>query len=271
MATNPEQTVDYPVIRGVAGSQWGIAYDMADCTDPVWTIGAVSTSAPAEWASLQSTGFHASADFGDRFTGTSDSPFVVIDRCTGISIWAANASKGAGNVVNVSAFGAFRHDSNGLDRRNPLSDSSQNFRSRGVIPDSMLIRKDLMDFAEANGTDLGHVLEVFFVETSSAAGHVHPMVGSESGKTGFGAEGTRIAIDPALKLSTRSCSPEAAVIARTLQNYGGYLGDNSGSQTTIKAEQETPTHPVWGGTLVADELAGCITWDDFVVITPGWP
>jgi hypothetical protein len=96
------------------------------------------------------------------------------------------------------------------------------------------------------------------------------MVRQEGDKHGFGAEGTRIAVDPALDLTTRRCSPEAAVIARTLQNYGGYLGDNSGSETTIKAEQESASHPVWGGTLVADELAGCITWNDFVVIKPGW-
>jgi hypothetical protein len=270
VATHPDQTADYPLISGVGSNPWGIVYDLSDCNDPVWKIGAVSGSSPAEWASLKSTGFHAPGDLGNRFTGTSDSPFVVIDRCTGISVWAAKAAKGTGNVINVSTYGAFRHDTNGLHKKNPLSNSTQNFRSRGVIPDSMLIRRDLMDHAKATGTDLGHVLEVFFVETDSAAGSVHPMIGAESGKYGFGAEGTRIAVNPNVNLVTRSCSAEALVIARTLQNYGGYLGDNSGSQTMIKAEQESAAHPVWAGALVADELAGCITWNDFVVIKPGW-
>jgi hypothetical protein len=270
MATHPEQTAAYPLIRGVGSNQWGMVHDLADCSDPVWKIGTASGSSPSEWAALKTTGFHASADLADRFTGTTDSPFVVIDRCTGISVWAANAVSGSGNVINVSTFGAFRHDSNGLDRRNPLSTSSQNFRSRGVIPDSMMIRKDLMDHAKANGTDLQHVLEMFLVETDSAAGFVHPMIGAEGGKYGFGAEGTRVAVSPGVDLAARSCSPEALVIARTLQNYGAYIGDNSGSNTTLKAEQESAAHPVWGGTLGADELSGCITWNDFVVITPGW-
>ena len=277
MDTHPEQTTAYPLIRGTGGNAWGMVYDMGDCTDPLWRLQpakAPGTSAnPQQWQSLTTnggTGFHAPAGFSDRYTGTNDSPFVVIDRCTGITVWAANATKTGTDTVSVSAFGAFEHDSNGLHKANPRSDSSRNERGRGVIPDSMMIRKDLMDHAKTHRTDLGHVLEIFFVETDSAAGVVHPMVRQESEKYGFGAEGTRIAVDPALDLTARRCSPEALVIARTLQNYGGYLGDNSGSQTTIKAEQESADHPVWNGTLVADELAGCITWDDFVVIKPGW-
>lgn len=277
MDTHPEQTAAYPLIRGTGGNAWGMVYDMGDCTDPLWRLQpakAPGTSAnPQQWQSLTTnggTGFHAPAGFSDRYTGTNDSPFVVIDRCTGITVWAANATKTGTDTVSVSAFGAFEHDSNGLHKANPRSDSSRNERGRGVIPDSMMIRKDLMDHAKTHRTDLGHVLEIFFVETDSAAGVVHPMVRQESEKYGFGAEGTRIAVDPALDLTARRCSPEALVIARTLQNYGGYLGDNSGSQTTIKAEQESADHPVWNGTLVADELAGCITWDDFVVIKPGW-
>ena len=271
MKSHPDQAgINHPRLTGAGGNQWGIAYDLADCTDPTWKIGTVSGNTPKEWAILKTVGFHADAEFGSRFTGTSDSPFVVIDRCTGISVWAANAAKGSGNTINVSTFGAFRHDSNGLDNRNPRSTSTQNSRSRGVIPDSMLVRKDLMDYAKANRTDLGHVLELFFVETDSAAGVVHPMVGAEGGKYGFGAEGTRVAISPTVDLSSRPCSPEALVIARTLQNYGGYLGDNSGSSTMIKAEQEATAGEIWGSALQRDELAGCISWDDFVVITPGW-
>ncbi len=277
MKTHPDQSdVPYPSINGVNGNKWGMVHDLADCSDPVWKIKPSASlgagANPEQWQSLTTSGagFHADAGLGARLTGTSDSPMVVIDTCTGVSLWASNAVKGTGNVISVGSFGAFDHDSNGLDRRNPLSNSSVNERSRGVIPDSMMIRKDLMDYALATGTDLGHALEIFLAETDSSAGHVHPMVGDESGKYGFGAEGTRIAVSPSVNLAGRNCSPEALVLARTLQNYGGYIGDNAGNETTIKAEQETSTHPVWKGTLASDELAGCITWDDFVVIKPGW-
>ena len=273
MATNPEQAdTDYPTIRGVDGNKWGMPYAMSDCSDPVWRIGTVSKRSPSQWESLKTTGFHAPADLGSRFTGTSDSPFVVIDRCDHITVYGHSASVAAHRRVNVASFGAFNHDSNGLDERNPASNNSQNFRSRGVIPDSMLIRKDQMDYAIAHHTDLGQVLEVFFVETDGSGSpcYTSPMVGCEQRHTGWGREGLRIAVSPSVDLSTRNCTPQALAIARTLQDYGGYLGDNSGSTTGIKAQQESPSHPVWHGTLSRDELQGCISWKDFVVVKPGW-
>jgi hypothetical protein len=170
------------------------------------------------------------------------------------------------HLVHVASAGLFEHASNGLDKRNPLSNSTLNFRSRGAIPDAMVIRRDLVDWGVAHGTDLGHVLHLFMVETDSSAGHRHPMVGSEAGTSGWGAEGQRIAIDPSVDLTTRGLSPEALVIARTLQRFGAYIGDNAGGPTSLKAEQENSVRDVWGGRLKADSLHG-ITWDDFVVLT----
>ena len=51
------------------------------------------------------------------------------------------------------------------------------------------------------------------------------------------------------------------MIARTLQRYGCYIGDNSGSASALKAQQENAARPLWRGTLRRDSLAG-ITWDD---------
>lgn len=244
----------YPQIRGVGGNQFGMVYGMGLCTDPVWKIGTVSGNSPTRWASLKTTGFHAPANLGP-FTGTSDSPFVVIDTCTGISVWGAQAVKGTGNVINVSTFGAFNHASNGLDRRNPASNNTQNERSRGVIPDSMVIREDSLAAGIANNGDLGQVLEMFWVETNSAAGFKNPMVGNESGKNGYGAEGQRIRIKASVDINARSCSPAGKVVARTLQNYGAYLGDNSGSGSGLKAQQ--------GSTTLTQTSLSCFTWDDF--------
>ena len=68
----------------------------------------------------------------------------------------------------------------------------------------MVIRKDLVRHGVRHDTDLGHVLHLFLVETDSSRGFCHPMVGEESDKSGFGAEGERLAIDP------RWTSPGAA-------------------------------------------------------------
>jgi len=210
-------------------------------------------------------GFHAPEWFGDVLTGTSDSPFVVIDRAQGWSVWGAKSRVVGEHLIEVGAAGLFEHASNGLDRRNPASTSALNFRSRGAIPDAMVIRRDLVNRGVATGGDLGHVLHLFLVETDSAAGYQHPMVGAESDKHGWGAEGQRIAIDQTVDLTTRGLSPEALVIARTLQRYGAYIGDNSGGPSALKAEQENGVRSVWDGRLTADALKG-LTWDDFIVL-----
>lgn len=267
MRTHPDQRdVNHPVIRGVGGNRWGTVFARGESTDPVWRLtGAV----PREVEVLRTTGFHAPAWLGDSLTRTSDSPFVVIDVASGWTIWGAKARQEGDRTIRVGAAGLYEHDSNGLDRRNPRSDSVMNFRSRGGIPDAMVIRRALVEYAKANGGDLGHVLHLFFVETSSEDGHVHPMVRRESGKRGWGASGTRIAVDARVDLGNRDCSPEARVIARTLQRYGAYLGDNAAQETSLKAEQDSGG-AVWRDRLSSDELRGCVSWSDFVVIEPGW-
>jgi hypothetical protein len=263
MSTFPDQrATPYPKLNGVGGNHWGMVYAEGSAGDPLWTLTGTLPTAVAN--RLSAVGFHAPAYLGDMLTGTSDSPFVVLDRASGITIWGAGASKGVGNTIRVTAAGYFQHTSNGLDTRRPESDSSLNFRSRGVIPDSMVIRKDRLDWAVANHTDLGHVLEIFWPETDSSLGSLLPMVGDEGGKSGWGAEGQRIGIDPSINLADRNCTPYARAIALTLQRHGAYLGDNSGGAAAFKMEQDTSAHPVWGASIQRSELSGCVSWPDFV-------
>lgn len=266
MAAFPGQAgTAYPVIRGTAGNTWGTPYALGQATDPVWTLAGPVNS---RTALLASQGFHAPAWLGDVLTGTSDSPFCVQDTASGFTVFGGRASVAAPGVIRVGTVpGITWHSSNGLDWRNPASGDIRNQTSRGRISDAMVIRRDLMDWAIANGTDLGHVLHLFLAETDSSAGFQSPMVGCEGGKHGWGAEGQRLAIDASVDLTARGLSPAGYVIALTLQNHGCYVGDNSGSVTGIHAEQETPAHPVWGGELAKDSLAG-ITWDDFVALVP---
>lgn len=267
MHSHPEQrATPHPTINGLDGNLWGTAYATGHRGDPVWRLtGAV----PADVAVLRTRGFHAPAWLGDMLSGTDDSPFVVMDRARGWSIWAANATVVGRRTIRVSAAGLFEHDSNGLDKRNPRSDSRLNFRSRGAIPDAMVIRRSLVDAGIRNHTGLGHVLHMFLVETRSAAGYCHPMTGEESGKRGWGAEGQRIAISPRVDLTRRGLSPGGLVVARTLQQHGCYIGDNSGSASAVKAEQASRRRDPWNGLLHQNSLKG-ITWNDFVVLPRGW-
>lgn len=266
MKTHPDQkSTAYPVIRGVGGNKWGMPYAVGTASDPVWKLS--GGSLPAACADLRTAGFRAPAWLGETFTGTSDSPMVVYDEVTGQTVWAAGVSKGVGYTVNCTrAAGRFMHGTNGLDRRNPASNGPKNERSRGAIPDAMVIRRDLVDRGIAAGTGLGHVLHCFFVETLTADRFKSPMVGTESSKNGWGAEGERLRIRPDLDLSTRITNPVGLVIARTLQESGMYLGDNSGSLTALKAEQVTATRNPWTGLSISATCLKGITWDDFEVV-----
>jgi len=263
MRTHPDQLdCAYPRINGTGSNRWGTAYAMSTAADPLWKL---TGSVPAICSTLATTGFHAPDWLGSVLSGTNDSPFCVVDLASGITAFGTKASVVAQRTISVQSAAITYHSSNGLDRRDPLSNDKRNSTSRGRLSDAMVIRADLVDYGVANDTDLGHVLHLFLVETRSTDGYRHPMVGCESDKLGFGAEGERIAIDPAVDLTQRGLSPAALVIARTLQRFGCYFGDNAGRQSTLKAEQETPTHGVWNGRLGQDSLAG-LRWEDFVVL-----
>ncbi len=56
-----------------------------------------------------------------------------------------------------------------------------------------------------------------------------------------------------------------------MQESGCYIGDNSGSSSTVKAQQASPAHDPWSGTnLGTDCLSGRVSWNDFYVLPPGW-
>jgi hypothetical protein len=267
---NANDKYAYPRIRGVQGDPWGEPFQLSDCSDPIWRL---TGDVPPELAYLKTEGFHAEAGFSARTTGTSDSPMTVIDTCgvpsmkNGHTVWLFRATPGGAGTINVAAAGAMDNASNGLDRRNPRSTSSKNFtQNRGNILGAETIRDDLLAYAlkGGNGGTLGHVLEMFWLETDAAAGFVHPMVNFEKGKSGWGAEGMRLRVKESWK-APAGCTGPGLVIAKTLQRYGSYLGDNSGSGSGIKAEQGS-TFPG----LTKDALGPCVTWDDMEFVQPGW-
>jgi hypothetical protein len=265
MRSHPDQkSYAYPRIAGTGSNRWGTAFAIGKANDPIWKL---TGTVPPKCATLVTTGFHAPDWLGSLLTGTSDSPFCVVDLGSGFTVFGSKASVIGPRTISVSSAGITYHSSNGLHYKDPLSNDPRNFTSRGRLSDAMVIRSDLVDYGIANNTDLGHVLHLFLCETKSSDGFRHPMVACESGKYGFGAEGERIVIGPAIDLTTRGLTPAGLVIARTLQRHGCYFGDNAGRESMLKAEQENSAHPVWNGRLTMDSLAG-LRWDDFVVLRP---
>lgn len=235
---------------------------------PIWTLKGGNTSDP-KLVHLTSKGFHMPDSVADTFpTGTQDRPGVMVDYEFGYTVQFADAVVDkAARTITVSNAACFWHSSNGIDGRRPESDDKRNFSSRGRIVDAMVIRRDVLDKAIAANTGLGHVLHLFFVETKTTDGVCYPMYGSESGKNGWGTEGERIRIKPSVDLVARGLTGALLAVARTLQQNGAYLGDNSGSGTQIKASQP---HNYVGLNLATDGFKGKITWDDFEVVQRGW-
>lgn len=267
MATFADQKAwKYPSVQGVGGNLWGTAYAMGQSSDPIWKLTGSGIPTPV-LDQLKNKGFHAPSGFGSRITGTSDSPFCVIDMANGITVFGTKAVYVSGTTISVQSGGCMWHSSNGLDGRNPLATNKNNRTSRGRISEALVIRRDLMDYAIANNTGLGHVLHMFIAETGS--GHCHPMTGDEGTRAGFGIEGERIIIRPDVDLSTRGMSPAGLVLARTIQQHGMYIGDNAGKMSTLKAEVETSSHMVWNGLLQQDSLRG-VTWADMACVKAGW-
>ena len=264
MRTAPDQKgITWPKVN--MNPDWAMSYHVGKPSDPVWRLKGGNTG-NSRLKILTTQGFHMADAVADTFpTGTQDRPGVMVDPVFGYTVQFADAVVDkASRTITVSNAGIMWHSSNGLDYRNPKSDDDRNFTSRGRILDSMVIRRDILDKAMANGTGLGHVLHLFFVETNTADGVQSPMVGAESGKYGWGAEGERIRLKPSIDLKARGLTGAALAVARTLQQNGAYLGDNSGSSTQLKASQAS----VYAGTNMAtDMFQGKISWDDFEVLS----
>lgn len=267
MASHPDQGgngITWPKIN--VNENWAMSYHVGKASDPIWKL---TGNVASEVKIATTQGFHMADSVAATFPdGDQDRPGVMVDPVFGYTVQFADAVPNkATRTINVSNAGIMYHSSNGLDKRNPKSNDNRNFTSRGRILDAMVIRRDILDKAIANGTGLGHVLHLFFVETNTRDGVVHPMVGSEGDKAGFGAEGERIRIKPSIDLKARGLTGAALAIARTMQQNGAYIGDNSGSATQIKASQP---HHYLGTNLTTDALKGKITWNDFEVIQRGW-
>ena len=71
--------------------------------------------------------------------------------------------------------------------------------------------------------------------------------------------------DPHADFVAVATNPVGLAIARTLQQNGAYIGDNSGSGAGVKTEQNA-NYPG----LDADSLRGCMTWDDVEFLPLGY-
>lgn len=244
----------------------------ASKTAPVWKLVGSATGSSAGNLKLdivRTQGVHMPDSIWDTVpTGEQDRLLVIQDHVFGYTVQCADvAPNKAARTWTSSSCGIFWHTSNGLDYRNPLSDDARNFSSRGRIIDAMQVPREELDAAVAEDRGLGRVMHFFWVATEQADGFSHPMVNEESNTGGWGGEGWRLRVSPTVDLEARGLTGAALAIARTLQQNGAYIGDNSGSRTQLKIG---PPEDYVGTNLTENVFQGKLFWDDFEVVQPGW-
>lgn len=190
---------------------------------------------------------------------SSDAPMCIYDVGRGYyanlaaTAWNAALSRwevqstGAGSIYFTSSYGLDSNNTNDATTTNPAEwpsslyfyqDNHENHGYRGNNPMCRVIDYDRM-VAEDK---VAYVTEMFAVRTGEA--NVFPMIGFESGKGGLIPEGTRLRIKTTIDVRQRLISfglsgtrlDQATLIAKGLQDYGIYLGDNSGSGCRLKLQ-----------------------------------
>jgi hypothetical protein len=239
-------------------------------TAPVWKLASnTGGTSDSRLGIVRTQGVHIKDSAWDTVpSGDQDRLLVLQDHVFGYTVQCADVVPNkAARTWTASNCGIMWHSSNGLDHRNPQSDDERNYSSRGRLLDAMQIPRAELDRAVANGTGVGHVMHLFWVATEVSDGFSSPMVGNESNTPGWGGEGWRMRIAPSVNLVNRGLTGACLAIARTLQENGGYIGDNSGSSTQLKVG---PPEDYVGTNLATDCMKGKVSWNDFEVVQPGW-
>lgn len=193
---------------------------------------------------------------------SSDQPMCIYDAQRGYYanfgkiLWNSSLSRweiglnGGGSIYRTPSYGLDSNNTNDITSTAPAEwpaalhyyqdefGHENHGAGRGNNPMVRMIDYDRL-VAEQK---LSYVTEMYAVRTF--ASNVFPMVGFESGKGGLIPEGVRCRIKPAIDVRARLAADgltgtrldQAAWIAKGLQDYGCYVGDNSGSGCRVKLE-----------------------------------
>lgn len=166
-----------------------------------------------------------------RAAANSDATMTLFDKRRGFVVAFTGAHFSGGRWSASGATVTYLR-SNGLHARTGRSNDRRNWGShRGNNGATMMVR-----YREVRAGKIRHVLKVSS-GPELGTGFYFPMVGSDGDSTDAAAprEGTRFRIKPSVDIRALHLPRQARVIARAMQRYGMYVGDNS-SHTTLKLE-----------------------------------
>jgi len=218
-------------LAGSRENPWGQPVYWARPGDPRYDIIGVDGRRPPELDSLRIPRGAEPAD-------NSDGSMSVFDLAAGYVTLLTDARHDpATDQWSASGATVTYLGSNGLDDRTSLSDDPRNKGThRGNNGATSVVRLD-----EVQAGEVDHVLKVSS-GPELARRWTFPMTGSDGDgpvdDPAIPPEGLRLRIKPSVDLARLGLGPQALVIARALQTYGMYLGDNGGT-TALKLEDTT--------------------------------
>jgi hypothetical protein len=190
----------------------------------------VTTADPLYSVNVKGTIYKIRIPVGATPMGGSDGALISIDNGADVSytLFQAAFANGTWTATGVSRT---RLSSNWLGKS--LGGDALNFGHRGVPVPTMAAQN-----SEVASGHIDHALEIYWFETAGT--YTFPMTGGESRQTGLVPEGyfLRLRSDAATQTLVDALKPNARVVAKALQTYGGMIGDNAGgTKSTIKLER----------------------------------
>ena len=218
--------------------EWTIPVYYANANTPTYTVPCLN-----EWGCGPGFGPEVPIPDGAMPDPQEDSHMAVVDLSRNLS-WDMWGAKDLGDGWQTTTGFTFDLTSTGVQ-----TDGIGSARGSGFPLLGGLIRLE-----EIQRGYINHALAMAYDYPRSNV-YVYP-ASMTDGKGGANAipEGGRIQLDPALDLDSLGLTPAGRVIARALQEYGAYVGDNAGGIVLYAEGLYGKPGQTWNGVLAYNDL-----------------
>jgi hypothetical protein len=181
---------------------------------------------------------------------------AIVDKTRALEWDLSQASKNT-NGVWMTGFGVVTN-LRGSGVSSPWNEAEQPHEAASALPSGFPLSPGLIRLDEVKAGEIPHALMIASPGIRSGV-FVRPASTARLHRTGFAPSdtglplGARLQLDPDFNIETSGLSPTGKIIARALQTYGAYVGDQAGANVLF-AEAGPEQLAEWKGLLRADEL-----------------
>lgn len=182
---------------------------------------------------------------------------AIVDKARALEWDLSQASKNAEGIW-MTGFGVVT-SLRGAGVSVPWNEAGQPNEAASALPSGFPLSAGLVRLDEIRAGHIPHALMLASPGIRSGA-FVRPASTARLHRTGFAPRdtglplGARLQLDPAFNIEASGLSPAGKTIARALQVYGAYVGDQAGANVLF-AEAGPEQLAQWEGLLRPDELA----------------